>query len=340
MGTSLQRLDSLAKPDSFDDQKTAAQVAASEGASADYAQFQEALLSQLKRIIHGDQAGNWYDDPASIHGADASLYGLLDGLTQVDEKPILSWRFILGDLVVPPGQNYVTITAAGALPVDSIAIAATTLGAVAAQLSTPVGVHSLDQISGEVTIQPKNLVAVFNGDTGEGLFSDGKPVWGLLQVGAAATDGNAFATHSNDLGQISFIRYDSTFDSFEAAAIADVQGRTIVYAYSRRTELGSTPEEAFRTDVGGGYARPDSGTFRFNVAPAGVQNGVNTVYTAPENFDDNTIQVHVNGMRMAKGASNDYTTSESGGVGTGYDTVTLVFAPIAEDQLLFDYAVA
>jgi len=66
MGTNLQRLDQIARPDDFDDQKTAAEIAASESTSADYAQFQEYVLSQIKRILYGDQTGKWYDDPGKM----------------------------------------------------------------------------------------------------------------------------------------------------------------------------------------------------------------------------------------------------------------------------------
>ncbi len=77
MGSSLQRLDQLAKPDSFDDQLAAAQVAAIESSATDFGEFIEGILSQLKRIIHGDETGNWHDDPVTVFGSDASLLALL-----------------------------------------------------------------------------------------------------------------------------------------------------------------------------------------------------------------------------------------------------------------------
>ena len=83
MGTSRQRLDAIAKPDSFDDQKTAADIANSEAASEDLGQFKEAMLSQIKRIIHGDDAGNWHDDIATVFGQDASLKSLLSGVESI-----------------------------------------------------------------------------------------------------------------------------------------------------------------------------------------------------------------------------------------------------------------
>jgi hypothetical protein len=67
LSESLQRLDQIAKPDSFDDQLTAAQIAAIETAAVDLGEFWEGVLSQLKRIIHGNATGNWYDDPSALH---------------------------------------------------------------------------------------------------------------------------------------------------------------------------------------------------------------------------------------------------------------------------------
>lgn len=48
-----------------------------------------------------------------------------------------------------------------------------------------------------------------------------------------------------------------------------------------------------------------------------------------------SIDVYYNGVRLA--LSDDYTVSESGGVGTGYDTVVLGIPPLPGDHLLADY---
>ena len=44
------------------DQKTAPQILNAPAASITQEQFQEFILSQIKRIIHGDNAGTWRDD--------------------------------------------------------------------------------------------------------------------------------------------------------------------------------------------------------------------------------------------------------------------------------------
>jgi hypothetical protein len=48
--------------DRRNDQKTAAQILNADAASITQEQLQEFVLSQIKRIIHGDHAGTWKDD--------------------------------------------------------------------------------------------------------------------------------------------------------------------------------------------------------------------------------------------------------------------------------------
>lgn len=81
--------------------------------------------------------------------------------------------------------------------------------------------------------------------------------------------------------------------------------------------------------------------FRTGVDLVGAKNDVNVTYTIPfgDKFTHNlpflTIQVFYNGQRLR--LLDDYTVVESGGVGTGYDTITLEFAPRSSDKLLADY---
>lgn len=50
----------------FDDQKTAAQITTSEATSVSQEDFQSYVLSQIKRIIHGNAVGRWFDDPTLV----------------------------------------------------------------------------------------------------------------------------------------------------------------------------------------------------------------------------------------------------------------------------------
>lgn len=85
--------------------------------------------------------------------------------------------------------------------------------------------------------------------------------------------------------------------------------------------------------------------FRVGQLLVGDKNGVNVVFTTPglEAFDHNLpfldISVYYNGARLK--LLDDYTVAESGGVGTGFDTVLLsIPAPEDDDHLLADYILA
>lgn len=74
----------------------------------------------------------------------------------------------------------------------------------------------------------------------------------------------------------------------------------------------------------------------------GLKNGSNVTYHTPglEKFAHNLpfldISVYFNGSRLA--LLDDYMVMESGGFGTGFDTIVLaVPAPLPNDHLLADY---
>lgn len=70
---------------------------------------------------------------------------------------------------------------------------------------------------------------------------------------------------------------------------------------------------------------------------AGVKDNVNLVFTTPELFIAETEKVYRNGVSLERGG--DYSISESGGVGTGYDTITLTAGSglLAWEKLAADY---
>lgn len=74
----------------------------------------------------------------------------------------------------------------------------------------------------------------------------------------------------------------------------------------------------------------------------GVKDGANKVFTTTEFFvhDGNSNEaLYFNGVLQSEGAGGDYVASESGGTGTGYDTVTMVLAPFAQESLTMTYVV-
>lgn len=75
----------------------------------------------------------------------------------------------------------------------------------------------------------------------------------------------------------------------------------------------------------------------------GDVDGTNVTFYTQKPFLVNgsvSIAVYLNGVRLHAGATSDYVISESGGPGTGYDTVILAVAPRSTptlDNLVVDY---
>jgi hypothetical protein len=92
--------------DRRNDQKSAAQIVNTDAASVTQEQFQEFILSQIKRIIYGDQPGTWKDD-FQTQGI-ASLQDLIRmSLPQFFVADCLSTDAI-GDPVIVTGPSVLT----------------------------------------------------------------------------------------------------------------------------------------------------------------------------------------------------------------------------------------
>jgi hypothetical protein len=82
---------------------------------------------------------------------------------------------------------------------------------------------------------------------------------------------------------------------------------------------------------------------RVGVALSGAVDGTNVTFATPQKFlvrGGCTIAVYLNGVRLSPGATSDYVIAESGGPGSGHDTVILAIAPKPTptlDQLVADY---
>lgn len=73
---------------------------------------------------------------------------------------------------------------------------------------------------------------------------------------------------------------------------------------------------------------------------AGIKNGSNTLFTLSTGdkflYDaNNKLTLYINGVRQAY--TENFMVAESGGPGTGYDTIVIVDPPLAEDDLFADY---
>lgn len=82
--------------------------------------------------------------------------------------------------------------------------------------------------------------------------------------------------------------------------------------------------------------------FRWGIDLLGPKDGTNTTFQTPEPFIQQgtvVIRIYWNGQRLRLGSANDYTVAESGGVGTGFDTIIMVVAPMNFDVLTADYVI-
>lgn len=77
MALSLVRLRQIRKGDSLNDQLSSSQIAGINGAAVTQDEYQNGILSQLNKIIHGNNVGNWNDNLSNSHIF--SLQELSDG---------------------------------------------------------------------------------------------------------------------------------------------------------------------------------------------------------------------------------------------------------------------
>lgn|GEM_PF-2440755 len=149
----------------------------------------------------------------------------------------------------------------------------------------------------------------------------------------------------------------STSSNFRALLDLIGAAATVVHA-----GVGS-PEGSEIGNIGDIYARLDGGpgnSLYLKVAGNGLNTGwvpggpaleadltaqttppTSTFTLGAKAFHNPSIQVvmevYLNGQQQVRGAGADYTVSESGGPGTGYDTISFTFTPRAGDRLLVFY---
>lgn len=85
--------------------------------------------------------------------------------------------------------------------------------------------------------------------------------------------------------------------------------------------------------------------FRWDEPLAGIVDGVNATFTIPysekafHSLGGLKIRPYKNGQRKGVGVGCDVTVTESGGPGTGFDTVVFATPPKVGDTLTVDYIV-
>lgn len=194
------------------------------------------ICSQLADIL-GETA--WEDAPDEAINALAARAKLEDTLAETEYKS-------LNSVTVPASQNYKILSAATELPTfKTKAVATTVKGLVTAQATTFGSAHNLDELAGDTTITPRNLVGIVDSATGDPVLdSSGKRVWGLLQHESGATDDAVFTDVTPERAMVSFVVTNGTHDDLVAVAVADIENKEINLEYVRRNDLASrTPQD-------------------------------------------------------------------------------------------------
>jgi hypothetical protein len=188
------------------------------------------MRTQLK--VLGGQT-NWFDALSDDFN-----------LTEIHDKRFLYWIQKTDDVAIPAAQNYVLLAGA-TKPTDNIAYGSDSLGAVTSQLAGAIGSNDLTTAANN-----GNLLQIRDADTNDVMYtSNGHMIYGLLQVGSAATDGNAFGDTGNDQGQISFVYINPSTEVITAVPVADIENKTIEYGYKKRVDFYNLPEGAFDPSV-------------------------------------------------------------------------------------------
>jgi hypothetical protein len=211
--------------------------------------IRSALQSALNRTGDSMPSGNWWDNivqPTTLeNGTRRGVSALNSALHLVEKKRVLRDRYRPGnDVAVTAAQNW-EVLAAGELPTNTTAAvgSVTTLGTVAAFHTGTFGTHSLDEVSGTNSLNPKNLCIVTDAASGDPILSSGRTIYALFQT-EIATDGHVM-NGTDQRAQLSFVRPNATFDDLEACPVADIAGKTINYATRERVRLEDLNEQDF-----------------------------------------------------------------------------------------------
>lgn len=122
------------------------------------------------------------------------------------------------------------------------------------------GAWSAAEVTGDNAINPKNLLQVVDGATGDPILSSGGyRIWGLLQNETGATDAAAFTDTTPERAMVSFVIINATHTDLIHVNGADIGGQTVNLSFIERTDLDSWVEQDFLrrsafVDIGSGAA--------------------------------------------------------------------------------------
>jgi len=223
-----------------------------ETASTDLETDANALRSQVHRLLD-NQASDWFGDlvtPSTFEsGSQRGVNDINQDLHDLERQRVLKRIRNVGlDVAAGAGQHVVLGT--GELPSNTtIAIGAvTTLGTVVAEATTFGTASAADVVAGGNALQPKNLVRLTDGTTGDPLDDGaGREVFGLLQS-ESSTDGSTATDTTPNRLQLSFVRANATNDALELVPAATLTGVSFDFAHAERRALVGLPEECWLGD--------------------------------------------------------------------------------------------
>jgi hypothetical protein len=196
-------------------------------------------LRSQEKVITG--MPNWFDPPADSFG-----------LKAIHDKRFTLWNQKADAVTVGVADNFVLLTGA-TKPSGKIAIGSTVLGTITGALLGTIGQNDLVMFPDK-----SNVVEVREHSTKNPLYTiesvqgaeDQRQIFGLLQVGSAATEGNTFGdTASDDQAQISFVYFDAVTGDVTACPTAAIEGKVIEYSFRARTDFYSLPENAYDQQI-------------------------------------------------------------------------------------------
>lgn len=216
------------------------------------------LRSQTNNLLNRSGVShpteNWFDDisvPSTFeNGISRGVNDLNQDLHDLQRKRILDHVLEVGKDVTVGASTNLVILGTGELPSNTTAAvgAVDTRGTVVA-FNASFGTHTLDEVSSGNALSPKNLCLIFDGSDGKPIQdASGNDIFGLLQS-ETSTDGHTITDTTTTRVQLSFVKYNATFDDLIAAANADIENKTINYALVERFAFEDLPENAFLSPI-------------------------------------------------------------------------------------------
>ena len=262
MGRSYIRQDAQVRRSVTYDDTVAPSAANYETSPVDLEDDLNNVRSQLQNFLNRDGAsfpsGNWYDDvsaPVTFeNGSERGINTLNQDLHDLERKRVL--RCVWNIHSIAGGASQGVILGAGELPSDTTAAvgAVTTLGTVVAQATTFGTFSASDVVSGNSSINPKNLIQLVDASTRDPLTdASGREIYGLLQS-ESGTDGHTIGSTTPNRVQVSYVVINS--GALQLAAAGDLSGINFDYCSVERVGLTDLNEQDFlnpgHVDVPGG----------------------------------------------------------------------------------------